>query len=166
MSEGEVNMKDIKFTLGKTIEEIDTTANAVAVQARIRPNAVYDLVNKKAPSITFKTLTKILEALDVIAQEKDINRTFDECIKMSEGEVNMKDIKFTLGKTIEEIDTTANAVAVQARIRPNAVYDLVNKKAPSITFKTLTKILEALDVIAQEKDINRTFDVSDVFVYE
>jgi len=78
----------------------------------------------------------------------------------------MKDIKFTLGKTIEEIDTTANAVAVQARIRPNAVYDLVNKKAPSITFKTLTKILEALDVIAQEKDINRTFDVSDVFVYE
>ena len=85
---------------------------------------------------------------------------------MSEGEVNMKDIKFTLGKTIEEIDTTANAVAVQARIRPNAVYDLVNKKAPSITFKTLTKILEALDVIAQEKDINRTFDVSDVFVYE
>jgi len=85
---------------------------------------------------------------------------------MSEGEVNMKDIKFTLGKTIEEIDTTANAVAVQARIRPNAVYDLVNKKAPSITFKTLTKILEALHVIAQEKDINRTFDVSDVFVYE
>jgi len=78
----------------------------------------------------------------------------------------MKKIKCTLRQTIEEIGTTRNAVAVESRVRPSTIYDITNNDVLSITFDTLTKILEALDVIAQEKGINREFDVSDVFVYE
>ena len=78
----------------------------------------------------------------------------------------MKRIKCTLGKTIEELGTTRNALSVQSRVRSNTIINIVNDDVSSVTFETLTKILEALDVIAQEKGINRSFDVSDVFVYE
>jgi len=78
----------------------------------------------------------------------------------------MKIIKCVLGETIDEIGTTRNAIAVESRVRPSTIYNIANNNVLSITFDTLTKILEALDVIAQEKGINRTFDVSDVFVYE
>jgi len=78
----------------------------------------------------------------------------------------MKEIKCTLGKTIEDIGTTRNALSVQSRVRSNTIINIVNDEVSYITFDALTKILEALDVIAKEKGINRTFDVSDVFVYE
>ena len=70
-------MKEIKCTLGKTIEDIGTTRNALPVQSRVRSNRIINIVNDEVSYVTFDVLTKILEALDVIAKEKGINRELD-----------------------------------------------------------------------------------------
>ncbi len=75
---------------------------------------------------------------------------------------NMK-IKITLNETLEgNRKLTRNAIAVQAKIRPATLHDIVKGNSKSITFATLGAILDAMN----ELDDTRSYDICDVFVYD
>lgn len=75
--------------------------------------------------------------------------------------------KSNLSETLKELDeTTRNALAVEAKIRPLTVNELASGKAKQVNFMTLSKILTALNRIAEEKGIDKKFTVSDVFDYD
>ncbi|GAA0427258.1 helix-turn-helix transcriptional regulator [Virgibacillus salarius] len=55
----------VKLTLNETIEKTEgLTRNKIAVQGRIRPATISELCNGKSKSISFETLTKIIDALN------------------------------------------------------------------------------------------------------
>ena len=74
-------------------------------------------------------------------------------------------IKITLGETLKDNKLlTRNKIAVHAKIRPATLHDLVNNngKVKSLPFETLNAILDSMN----ELDNTRTYNISDIFVYE
>jgi predicted transcriptional regulator len=77
----------------------------------------------------------------------------------------MSKIKFTLGKTLNEINITKNRLSVESKIRYSTITDMVSNQSKSINIQTLTAILDTLNDLAQEKGLRRNIDIDDVFVY-
>lgn len=72
----------------------------------------------------------------------------------------------SLGKTLEELDITKNALAVEAKVRPATIHDLVNGNAKQVNFETLKAVIDALNRISFEKDFVKKHTVEDVFKYD
>jgi predicted transcriptional regulator len=75
-------------------------------------------------------------------------------------------IASTLGKTLEELGITRNALAVEAKVRPVTINDIVAGNAKAIKFETLISILDTLNWFSKEKGLNKRYNVTDVFLYE
>lgn len=71
-----------------------------------------------------------------------------------------------LAKTLENLDITKNALAVEAKVRPATIHDLVNGNAKQVNFETLKAIIDALNRVSFEKGHVRRHTVEDVFKYE
>lgn len=73
-------------------------------------------------------------------------------------------VRITLKETLESTGgkLTRNAIAVQAKVRPATLHDMVNDKTKSISYETLNAIITAMN----ELDDTRSYDISDVIVYE
>ncbi len=71
-----------------------------------------------------------------------------------------------LGETLKELDTSRNALAVEAKIRPATINELVNGKMKQFNFETLADILKALNRITEEKGHLKKYNVNDVFEYD
>lgn len=71
-------------------------------------------------------------------------------------------IKITLQKTIEKHGISPNHLAQESIIRPATIYNILDNKVKSITFKTLTAIISTLRRLTNDDSI----DVSDVFIYQ
>lgn len=72
-----------------------------------------------------------------------------------------KKIIFTLGKTLNELNLSRNKIAVESKVRPLTIRDMVNNETKSVRIDTLESILSALQRLA-----NRKITLDDVFVYE
>ncbi|MEH7380859.1 XRE family transcriptional regulator [Bacillus sp. JJ1533] len=71
-----------------------------------------------------------------------------------------------LGETLKELDdTTRNALAVEAKIRPLTINEIVNGEVKQINLRTLGDIIETLNRIAHEKGIQKKYNVTDIFEY-
>lgn len=70
-------------------------------------------------------------------------------------------IETTLHETLEKHGIKANELAVEAKVRPATVYSLRNGKAKSVTFNTLTILLDTLVEMTGED-----LGVEDVFTYK
>ncbi|WP_261380588.1 helix-turn-helix transcriptional regulator [Neobacillus bataviensis] len=70
-----------------------------------------------------------------------------------------------LSLTIDQLGITRNALAVEAKVRPLTINEIVSGQAKQINFVTLNKILEALNRISEEKGLDKKYLVSDVFEY-
>ncbi len=69
----------------------------------------------------------------------------------------------TLKRTKEEgRQLTKNAIAVEAKIRPGTLSDLVNGKSKGVTFDTLEKILDTMNKL----DPEGKYTLSDVMDYK
>lgn len=71
-------------------------------------------------------------------------------------------IKFVLKETIDKHKISGNKLSVESKVRSNTIYDLMNGSAPSVSFETLTAIVETLRKLTHDSSIN----VTDVFVYD
>lgn len=69
--------------------------------------------------------------------------------------------KTTLGETLDKLNKTRNALAVQSRIRPATINSIVDGSVKSISFETLEAILDALN----EFDSTKEFTIDDVVQY-
>jgi len=74
-------------------------------------------------------------------------------------------ITYTLGDTLEEIGITRNKIAVEAKVRPATILDLVSGETKTIKLETLVNILGAVNNIAREKGIKRTIGIEDIIKY-
>lgn len=75
-------------------------------------------------------------------------------------------IIFTLQKTLDKLDISGNRLAVEAKVRPNTVYNILENNASRINTETLEKLLDALNSIAKEKGVRRDFSIEDIMKYK
>lgn len=75
-------------------------------------------------------------------------------------------IKFTLKRTIDELGISMYKLSTEAKSRGGTVQTLVDESAKSIRFDKLNALLDALNFIASEKGINKTYTISDIIDYE
>lgn len=69
-------------------------------------------------------------------------------------------IKLKLNETLKNNDITKNALAREAKVRPNLIYDLCEGKTKRIDLGTASTIIDTLIRMT-----NRPFDLSDIMVY-
>ncbi|PKJ54664.1 helix-turn-helix domain-containing protein [Bacillus sp. SN10] len=77
----------------------------------------------------------------------------------------MSSMVFTLGETMEEIGITKNKLSVESKVRPATISNLVNGEVGLVRFDTLKAILDALNELASEKGIDKTYQIEDVVQY-
>lgn len=75
------------------------------------------------------------------------------------------EIKFKLGETLKELEISNNKLAVEAKIRPGTIGDLVSGKSKSINFDTLVTIINTLNRISFEKGNIKKYGITDVIEY-
>jgi len=75
-------------------------------------------------------------------------------------------IKIKLADIIEELEITKNKVAVESKVRPNTISDLVNEKSVAINFDTLVKIISTLNRIAENEGFTKRYKIEDVIEYK
>lgn len=78
----------------------------------------------------------------------------------------MDKIKFNLKDTLDEIGITRNALAVESKVRPMTVADLVNGESKSINLSTLVMLLDGLNRLAKENEIDKQYDINDIVQYK
>ena len=78
----------------------------------------------------------------------------------------MEIIKFTLGDTLKELKITNNKLAVESKIRPGTIKDLVDGRSKSINFATIIAIVTALNRISNEKNLDKHYGIDDVFTID
>lgn len=76
-------------------------------------------------------------------------------------------VRLTLNETLERLNTqgktiTRNAIAVQARIRPTTLSEMVHHKTQSIRLDTLDAILNAMNYLLPGEN----FTIKDIVDYE
>lgn len=75
-------------------------------------------------------------------------------------------IKFVLDETLEEIGVTRNKLSVESKVRYTTITDMANNGVKQVNIATLEQIVIALNELAKEKNVNRKFDVNDVFIFD
>lgn len=75
-------------------------------------------------------------------------------------------IKITLKNTLKELDISMYKLSTEAKSRGGTVQSLVDNSAKSIRFDKLDSLLDALNDIAIEKGINKTYTITDIIDYE
>jgi DNA-binding Xre family transcriptional regulator len=72
--------------------------------------------------------------------------------------------RFTLKETLKDIDEnlTRNKLAVEAKVRPATIADIVNGESKRIELDTLKRILDVLNKMSDTREIT----IEDVIVYE
>ncbi|OMF73613.1 XRE family transcriptional regulator [Paenibacillus peoriae] len=70
---------------------------------------------------------------------------------------------FKLGDILEELDISRNKLAVEAKIRPATVIDMVNGKR--LELETLVHILDALNRFARQRRFTRAITLADIIEY-
>ncbi|MEN8702463.1 helix-turn-helix domain-containing protein [Bacillus infantis] len=78
----------------------------------------------------------------------------------------MGKIVCTLDKSLKKLGVTPNRVAVEAKIRPNTIYNMLENSASRYSSDTLASIIDALNVIAKEKGMKEDFDIESVILYK
>jgi predicted transcriptional regulator len=77
----------------------------------------------------------------------------------------MAKIVWKLEEVLNEIEVSPNKLSVLARVRPNTIYNMVYNEAGRVHFDTITKVLVALNQIAEEKDIHKKFNIEDILEF-
>ncbi len=70
-------------------------------------------------------------------------------------------IRITLEKTLDANNITKNALAREAKVRPNLIYDMCEGKTRRLDLDTLSNIIDTLTALSGKKHT-----LTDVLVYE
>lgn len=73
---------------------------------------------------------------------------------------------FYLEETLKELGITKNKLSVESKVRSNTIIDLAKGNVSRIDFFSLQSILDTLNIIAEQKGIQRKFDINDIVKYD
>ncbi|ANT39975.1 MULTISPECIES: helix-turn-helix domain-containing protein [Bacillus cereus group] len=74
-------------------------------------------------------------------------------------------IQFTLEKTLNELNMSPYRLSVISQVRSNTITDMVNNQSSRINISTLELIITSLNKIADERNLDRSYNINDVFIY-
>lgn len=74
-------------------------------------------------------------------------------------------INFVLEQTLFKLGLSKNKLAVESKVRPNTIIDIVNGNTRRMDMDTLDQVLDALNKIALERNLDRTFTINDIMIY-
>ncbi|MED1406928.1 hypothetical protein P4U07_30045 [Bacillus mycoides] len=77
----------------------------------------------------------------------------------------MGQIQFTLAKTLNDLNISPYRFSVISTVRSNTITDMVNNQSSRLNISTLELIITALNKIAEERKLDYSYDISDVFIY-
>lgn len=77
----------------------------------------------------------------------------------------MAEIIINLEHILNDLGITKNKLAVEAKLRPNLISELVEGKTKAVKLDTLAKILETLNRLSREQGLSNIYDVGDLFSY-
>jgi predicted transcriptional regulator len=77
----------------------------------------------------------------------------------------MAEIIWKLDEVLEELNISPNRLSVEAKVRPNTIYNMVYNDAVRFHFDTAAKVLVALNRIANEEKIHRKFNIEDILEF-
>lgn len=72
---------------------------------------------------------------------------------------------FYLEDALKELGITMNKLSVESKVRSNTIIDLKNGNVSRVDFYSLQAILDTLNVIAEQRSIQRRFDMNDIVKY-
>lgn len=75
-------------------------------------------------------------------------------------------ISINIQSAIDTLDITMYKLSVRSGVRPNTISDYVKGNVSRIDIETLNSILNALNIIAYEKGIEKRFDLWDIMKYK
>lgn len=78
----------------------------------------------------------------------------------------MSKVLCNLKNIVDELDTTYHYVSKLSGIRPNTIYTYRDNTYKSLSADNLGPLLDAINIIAQEKGFNKKYDMSDLFLYK
>lgn len=81
--------------------------------------------------------------------------------------MNSKNVRFVLKDTLEELSSSGvnisgYRIAVESKIRPNSIYDILENRKKTISLEHLSAIRNALNIIAKEEGLPQKFDITDI----
>lgn len=74
-------------------------------------------------------------------------------------------IQFTLEKTLNELNMSPYRLSVISQVRSNTITDMVNNQSSRINISALELIITSLNKIADERNLDRSYNINDVFIY-
>ncbi|OPH47595.1 hypothetical protein BC351_10410 [Paenibacillus ferrarius] len=78
----------------------------------------------------------------------------------------MSKITLHLDEILNELGITRNHLAVEAKVRPTTLLEMVHGKTQAVKFDTLIKILDTLNIIAFKNCFERRYTIGDLIKYE
>jgi DNA-binding Xre family transcriptional regulator len=69
-------------------------------------------------------------------------------------------IKFKLAELLHKHDITRNALAREAKVRPNLIYEICDNQTKRIEVKTLNQLVITLRILT-----NQEINIEDIFEY-
>lgn len=76
------------------------------------------------------------------------------------------EVRVKLKEALDLLHISANRLAVEGKLRPATIYELLENRKKTITFETLASIIYTLNRIAKEMDSEIEFTVGDLLEYK
>ena len=77
----------------------------------------------------------------------------------------MAKIIWKLDRVLEEVDISTTRLSVEAKVRPNTIYNMVYNEAVRFHFDTVIKVLVALNEIGDQEGIHRDYNIGDILEF-
>ncbi|MGE6756244.1 helix-turn-helix domain-containing protein [Rossellomorea sp. NPDC071047] len=78
----------------------------------------------------------------------------------------MAKIIWKLDRVLEDLDISPNRLSVEAKVRPNTIYNMVYNEAVRFHFDTVIKVLVALNEIADQEGIHKEYNIGDILEFK
>ncbi|PGS55108.1 XRE family transcriptional regulator [Bacillus sp. AFS041924] len=72
---------------------------------------------------------------------------------------------FKLAGILEDLEQTKNSIAVESKVRPATIHDLVEGNTKRIELPTIERVLDTINKVAKEKGKNKTYTLDDLIEY-
>lgn len=71
----------------------------------------------------------------------------------------------TLDKVLKKLNISPYKLAIESKIRPNTIYDIMNNKKKMINLETMAQIVFTINQLSKESGNKQKFTVEDFFKY-
>ncbi|PEL06733.1 XRE family transcriptional regulator [Bacillus sp. AFS017336] len=72
---------------------------------------------------------------------------------------------FKLAGILKDLEQTKNSIAVESKVRPATIHDLVEGNTKRIELPTIERVLDTINKVAKDAGKNKTYTLDDLIEY-